>query len=261
MKSWLTHLFSLSATVLLLSACNKDEDRITVQTSEAPVLTASAVTNPVLTKAEADNVAVTYTWTPFTLDWSGAAGAYDVPVTYSLQFDKKGNDFAAAQEVTKTSVITAALTVKELNAIFTALQEPVGVPSTLDVRLVTTYVANRPTMYSATTNLTATPYESREAPKDTWALIGPAGVDWGTDIPMTYDFDTKTFTLTRDLKADEFKFRANGGWDLNYGDLPAADGKTLAADGANLKAPSAGNYTITLNLNSKPAPTYSLKKN
>jgi hypothetical protein len=114
-------------------------------------------------------------------------------------------------------------------------------------------------MTSATSSITATPYESRELPKDTWSVIGDAAQGWNTDVPMTYDFDTQTFKLSTTLKADVFKFRANGKWDLNYGDT-GADG-ALEADGTNIAAPGAGSYTITLNLNAKPKPTYTIKKN
>jgi starch-binding outer membrane protein SusE/F len=95
--------------------------------------------------------------------------------------------------------------------------------------------------------------------KTTWAVIGsatPGG--WDADTPMTYDATAKVWTVTIDLTADELKFRANGAWDLNYGDNNANGG--LQEGGANIKVPSAGNYTINLNL-SGPIYKYTLKKN
>jgi len=75
-----------------------------------------------------------------------------------------------------------------------------------------------------------------------WGLIGdatPGG--WSDDTDMTWDADNGVFTVTLDLTAASFKFRANDGWDLNYGgDLGA-----LSPGGDNISIAEAGNYTIT----------------
>jgi len=92
-----------------------------------------------------------------------------------------------------------------------------------------------------------------------WGVIGsatPGG--WDASTPMTYDVETQHWTVTMDLTADEFKFRANDAWDLNYGDN--LGNGILQQDGANIPVPAAGNYTITLELN-KPIYKYKLKAN
>jgi len=95
--------------------------------------------------------------------------------------------------------------------------------------------------------------------KTTWGVIGSATADgWNSDQDMTYDPDQKVWTITTDLSAGEIKFRANNGWDLNYGD-DGGDG-SLEAGGANIAVGSAGNYTIVLDL-SGDVYTYSLTKN
>lgn len=76
-----------------------------------------------------------------------------------------------------------------------------------------------------------------------WAVIGgatPGG--WDADSFMAWDATNKVFTVTLDLTVDEFKFRANGGWDINIG----GDMSALTQDGANIAVPAAGEYTITL---------------
>jgi uncharacterized protein involved in high-affinity Fe2+ transport len=55
------------------------------------------------------------------------------------------------------------------------------------------------------------------------------------------------------------KFRANNAWDYNLGDT-GANG-TMEYGGDNIKVPSAGNYTITLDLSSPRNYKYSLTKN
>lgn len=75
-----------------------------------------------------------------------------------------------------------------------------------------------------------------------WGLIGdatPGG--WSDDTDMTWDAANSVFTITINMTAGEFKFRANDGWDINYGGSLDA----LEAGGANITIDSDGNYTIT----------------
>jgi len=95
--------------------------------------------------------------------------------------------------------------------------------------------------------------------RTTWAIIGDATAGgWNTGTPMTYDETAKTWNVTLDLSQANVKFRANDAWDLNYGDT-GADG-SLEEGGDNIAVPSAGNYTVTMDL-SKPIYKYKLKKN
>jgi len=93
-----------------------------------------------------------------------------------------------------------------------------------------------------------------------WGIIGdgtPGG--WDNSTAMTYNKTTKVWTLTANLTQKEMKFRANNAWDINYGDK-GADG-TLELNSDNIKVPSAGNYTITLDLSTPRNYKYSLTKN
>lgn len=98
--------------------------------------------------------------------------------------------------------------------------------------------------------------------KTTWGLIGDFN-GWSGDAAMTYNAANKVFTATiTAAAAGKFKFRANGGWDLNFGDT-GADGK-LDQGGSDIALASGGNYTITLNLNPTGNPqfyTYTVVKN
>lgn len=75
-----------------------------------------------------------------------------------------------------------------------------------------------------------------------WGIIGHATAGgWDSDTDMTWDTDANAFSITVDLVAGEFKFRANDGWDVNYGgDLDA-----LTPGGDNIPIAEDGNYTIT----------------
>lgn len=93
--------------------------------------------------------------------------------------------------------------------------------------------------------------------KTKWALIGNAAQGWDTDVAMSYDPSEKVWKKTLNLTAGEMKFRANGSWDINFGD---GGNGTLAPGGDNIEISTAGNYTVILNLNDFPH-TYMLKKN
>jgi hypothetical protein len=95
--------------------------------------------------------------------------------------------------------------------------------------------------------------------KTDWGLIGsatPGG--WGSDQDLTYNSTDDIWTITVDLIVGEMKFRANDGWDINFGD----DGgdKKLEYNGANIAVAVAGNYTITLDLGN-PVYKYKIVKN
>lgn len=75
-----------------------------------------------------------------------------------------------------------------------------------------------------------------------WGVIGdatPGG--WGTDTNMTWDNVAKVFKVTLNLTVGSFKFRANDGWDVNYGGSLSG----LTPGGDNIAIATAGNYTLT----------------
>ena len=99
------------------------------------------------------------------------------------------------------------------------------------------------------------------ATKTTWGVIGSfAGSSWGTDVPMTYSTSDNKWTATiTTVAGDQFKFRANSDWGLNYGDN--GDG-SLTSGGANIGdagknfAVPAGTHKISLFLNNSGYYTY-----
>jgi hypothetical protein len=92
--------------------------------------------------------------------------------------------------------------------------------------------------------------------KTTWGVIGdatPGG--WDNDTPMTFDPADGMWKVTLDMTAAGMKFRANGNWDLNYGDT-GADG-ILEAGGDNIAIGAAGTYEVKLKLGA-PDYTYTI---
>ncbi len=82
--------------------------------------------------------------------------------------------------------------------------------------------------------------------KTDWGIIGSGTASgWDSDQNMTYDAVTDLWTLTLDLKAGAIKFRANDGWDINYGDT--GPNGILEQGGTDI-AVTAGTYAVTLKL-------------
>ena len=163
MKSWITQLAASVVTLaaISLTACKKDEVKATLTPSTtSPALTAST-NSIVLQSVNGTQTAVTYTWTPVTFVWSGTeATNYSPTVAYSLQFDKKGNNFASPVAVDAGAGPTKALTQAVLNSTLISLGLTPEVAANVEVRLKATYANNLTPAYSPTLALTATPYST-----------------------------------------------------------------------------------------------------
>jgi len=88
-------------------------------------------------------------------------------------------------------------------------------------------------------------------------IIGSAvngDTSWGTEVDMTYDAENGYWTWTGALTQGEFKFRANGSWDISWGG--SLDALTTK-NGANITIEADGTYTIhfTPNCNEKGVAT------
>jgi hypothetical protein len=248
MFTWFTRLgisTSLLAT-LSLTACQKDEVKVVATPSGQPMLTAAGTSNQVLLQSNASANAVTYTWTPVTF------GFQSVAPTYSLQFDKKGNNFASAQSIDAGTALTKTLTVSDLNTVYQSLklvnttQGAQQAASTLDVRVIASIgTPDGAKSTSAISSLTATPYSFCTQPAQAWGLIGPAGISWDADVTMTYDCASNSYSYTGPLKVGAFKFRFNKDWKSNLGGSSSTGG-ALTQGGSDMNITTAKTYTIVL---------------
>ena len=112
--------------------------------------------------------------------------------------------------------------------------------------------------YRVRANTTTLTYSTEPA---VWGIIGaatPGG--WGASTALTYNVTNKTWEGDMALAADEFKFRANDDWAINFGGDPDADG-SMNYDGPNLSVPAAGNYHVVLDLSNPRQYTYTLTAN
>lgn len=95
-------------------------------------------------------------------------------------------------------------------------------------------------VYYAKVNTSALTYKMTEI--TAISLIGTIKGNWDTDVDMTYDAATNSYSVTADLAAGDFKFRMNHDWNLNLGGTADA----LSQNGSNIPIATAGNYTIKL---------------
>ncbi len=254
MKNYITRALGVSAALMVLTtSCKKDEVKVNADFGATPTLTASTTAPIVLLQDNEDAPALSFSWKPYTIALSDGSKAVS-SVTYTLQIAKSGTNFAPNKEISAGGNTASSLTIKtkDLNTALQSLKLPNGTPSQVDVRLRTSVVGNLDPVYSPVTTLTVTPYEYKApavcvqpAAAQAWTLIGPAGKDWSTDIAMTYDCATSTFTYTGPLNAGEFKFRFGGAWTANLGG-DSSTGGALVQEGHNLAVATAGTYTIVL---------------
>lgn len=95
-----------------------------------------------------------------------------------------------------------------------------------------------------------------------WGVIGSATAgQWNDDTDLSYDPALRAWIGSVHLTAAEFKFRANNGWDINYGTFTkgATDGK-LNAGGENIAVTVEADYAFTLDLSHPNAYTYTANR-
>ncbi|WP_207421046.1 SusE domain-containing protein [Desertivirga brevis] len=94
--------------------------------------------------------------------------------------------------------------------------------------------------------ITFTPYS--------WGVIGSATLGgWNTDTDMTYNRETKLWSVTTTLIPGAIKFRLNDDWGTNFG----GSSGVLASGGSDINVTAAGTYRIDMNL---VTGTYTLTK-
>lgn len=84
-------------------------------------------------------------------------------------------------------------------------------------------------------------------PVKTISITGAAALGWGNDVQLTKNETTGLWELLNQaLTVEEFKFRANGSYDINWGASGVA-GQAQQGSDSNIAVVEAGNYDITFN--------------
>jgi hypothetical protein len=247
MKKIIFTFLALSGVVLLmLSSCKKDETKAYSSIGGTGTLSAST-TSPALSKANGDNNAATFNWQSTTVTGNASA------ITYTLQFDKKGNNFAAAREIAVTGT-TTSVTVGALNSVLLNLGLPDGVAANVDVRLKSVIAPNAAAAYSNVLTLTVTPYSLIS-----YVYVPGAYQGWDPAKAPALASATSNGIYTGVINVPassptlEFKIAPAPNWNTSYGGAAGV----LSTSGPNILFPSAGNFKVDVNLNTL---TYSITK-
>jgi hypothetical protein len=238
--------FFLTA-ILLLSffSCKKDETKATVK---------SPATTPVLNLQEGATIVLKITdrEVPINYDWSAADFGQPLVISYNLQMDKQGNDFADPVSLgVVTNVLTLSILTDALNNKLLAMEPDPSLPVPLDVEFrvqasVSTYYtpAN-----SVVIHQTITPYY---VPIVYPILFVPGSyqgwnpADSSTIISSALSNDKYEGYIWFSIDNAEFKYTLKNNWDINWGDN-GGDG-SLELNGANIVAGAAGYYKLNVDL-------------
>lgn len=248
MKTWLTRILTITLCAGALLSCEKDEDRLTVKQGTAPALTSSASTI-VLNKDDADEDALTFTWTPLDLIWSKTDYTFANAAAYTLEVDKAGNNFAKPVVVAMSGTTSKKYTVTELNTLLTKLELTPGVADTIEARIKSQMGANTALHVSNILKVMATPFVSVIDYPSVYVPGSYQGWTPATADKIASVKDDKTYEGYFNFPdaVNEFKITSDPDWDhTNYGD--AGNGK-LSTDGGNFKVEGAGYYLLKANLN------------
>ena len=186
----------------------------------------------------------TFTWSPAFIGFSGA-------VTYTLQYDSAGKNFAAPKEIAVgASIFTKGLTHREMNETALASNIPGGNTGKVDYRLkaVTSFGA---TVFSNTVPVIINTYFPllRFYMPGGYQTSTGNGTDWTPDNAPEFIRDLRPglfnnmYYMYIFLPANtEFKITQGRSWTVNYG----GSAGNLSTTGANLSVTTAGVYRITI---------------
>lgn len=264
MKNIFKVLFSALALAMVFSCEKREEDMVQYNQTGNASFTLSA-TEIVLDETKADEAAIT-------LNWVNPVFTPAMVTKNQLQFGVKGENFANSVVVDlPADVTTYGLTHSTLNTVFTNLGLSPNQATALEVRLRTVLGSNEAnSVYSATTNLTATTYKSNPDlvyPKINMpgGYAGASGYsDWAPSAtanlfsPKKNDVYYGFVWMNVNTEGQrEFKFTKGESWDVNKGDDGTNKGK-LSDGGSNCKVELGTNtYYVKVDWAGN---TYSLEK-
>ncbi len=243
MKTFTKYMLAVAGlAVLAFSSCKKDEQKVTATTGTPGTLAASTTTFTVSSATAANNAT--------TLSWSNADFGYSAATTYSLEFDRKGNNFSAPVSVALSSGSSKVYTVGDVNALAIQAGFAPDKAAQLEARLKATVSSAYTPVYSNVVTLNFTPYRAFVTYPSLY-------------VPGAYQgWDPATAQTLASVKSDSyyegyvnytagnlaFKITSNPDWShTNYG---VTAGK-LDASGADITVPSAGYYLLSANMDTK----------
>jgi hypothetical protein len=209
-------------------------------------------------KTDVSGTAATSTNHSNTFSWSASFPGYSGTVTYSLQYDSAGKNFAAPQEIAVgSSVYSKSMTEDDMNTTALSSGIPIGSSGMVEYRVKAT-TASGSVAYSNVVNVTIATFSP--VPANLYIVGDATPGGWNNPVPEpSQKFnkdDAYSFSITIGLTSGKsyLFLPVNGSWDHKYGgatDGTAAAGTLLkdgAVPGSNTPAPAAsGVYKIVVN--------------
>ncbi len=220
--------------------------KLTVTPFTDPSVFSSTTTTVTSTLATSTQNALTFSWTPSFRGYSGI-------ITYTIQYDSSGKNFASPQEIAGgAAVFSKPLTQAEINV--SALNENVagGAVGKIEYRVKAT-TAQGAVAYSNAIAVTVNTYQPLlrfYMPGGYQAATGN-GTDWDPPTAPEFVRDLRPGALNKlyymyiYLPANaEFKITQGRSWNVNYG----GSGGNLSGSGGNLTVPTAGFYRVSIDV-------------
>lgn len=193
------------------------EPETVVRLNGAPNITApSSGTTFTLDESEQENAITSF-------EWTAADFGFQAAVTYSIEIDQKGSDFANAISLgsTNTTSITD-ITIGKVNSILLATGLPFGFDNEMEIRVCATISSQVETLCSDVVNININPY----AAEIVYPTLTVPGDYQGWDPG---DEDYSIFSRKSDdiyegyiyfsVENAVYKFAQGGTWDTNWGDV------------------------------------------
>ena len=242
MKKILGFIFGAA---LFLTACTEKDKEPVLQIGDSPSFTAPAASTAyVLTEATAGE--------QFDLfSWSAASFGFDAAVSYTVELDKAGNNFADPVTIgTVNALSLEGVTKGKINNILLTKGLPADEASDVEFRIAAKVNPEVETVYSPTMTLRITPFPV--------IIVYPQ-----LQVPGSYqgwkpeDNTTVIFSARSDEKYEgyiyfagtdlKYKFTKGLTWDTNWGDNDLNG--SLEPGGADIPLTEEGMYRLNVDLN------------
>lgn len=237
MKSLFIKSMVYSLFLLLFVSCKKDETKVVASTGTAPVLTSSQ-NNLVLTVANSAQPATV-------LNWTASSFGYNAGVSYTVQLDSAGKNFAKPVEIALAQVLTKTFTVVELNTILVQMGFKPDVAGKLEIRIKASIGDAYAPAYSGITQVVVTPYQVIKLTPVLYVIGAYSNWSGATAVTIASVKDDQQYEGYINLPdaSNEFKFTSAPDFNhINYGTL--SPGTFIAGSGDNLKVAGAGYYLL-----------------
>lgn len=247
-KKWMLFLFPL-AVLFGLVACREELDPMKFETNELALTTSDI--NELLPGMF--NSKFNFSWT------TGNNMGTSSSISYTLELDKKGNNFANAQVYEKgKDVYTHDITIGELNTLLveTFAATP-GAPIEMQARVTATFGDASITPQQSVVDLTLTPFKPFTSQLFMVGDAAPSGWDITNATELTRNASNPTeFVYYGNLNAGNFKFAVNNDscWCQDfYTQDPNDAGKMIFNEGGSgtdlqWTIDNSGLYKITVNV-------------